>query len=237
MLTDEQKVPVGSANAILDTNVALAIYSWHDVLKVGDEVLRADPGETLEHGDIQFRAQRQRVALQLALFFNEHSWKVAVPVQEFLRILRRNAPPTDPATSNFTRLQLHFIRGTLMPNWTLCGDEKSDAGVTGSDVDRLCMDWAVEHEIPLISWEGWGPEGLNEKTLIQREAPGRGIDLLSPEQLLKRLNFDGASAVRRFLADWDARIGEYAAKTEGAAAFLEYARPYYQRLADDDWTR
>jgi len=230
MIADEPIVPPGSANAILDTNVALAIYSWHDVLKIGDEVLLANPDESLEQQDIKYRIDRQRTALHLALFFDEHSWKVAVPVNEFIRKLDENVLATDAATTNFKKLQLFFIRKTLMPNWLLCGDDKADVGIVGNNVDRLCLDWAEEHEIPLISWEGWGRNGLDKTKLIPREAARRGIDHVSPEQFLTRSNFDRARAVKRFLAKWNAEIGAYAAKTPGAAAFLEHVQPFYEYL-------
>jgi hypothetical protein len=175
MLTDDREAPVGSPDAILDTNVAVAIYSWHDILNVADATIGEKTNATLEDDAIQFRARRQRTAFLLALFFNEKAWKVAVPVNEFFRVLDQKAPRADAATSNFLRLQLYFIREQLMPTWILCADTKADVGIKGNAVDRLCMDWAAEHTIPPISWEGWGPDGLDATKLIPKEAPERGI--------------------------------------------------------------
>src|SRR5882724_13400101 len=74
-------------NAVLDTNVCLAIYSWHDVLTEGQEVLHLDPTANLTHPKIQFRAQRARSAFLLALFFNERRWVTISPAHELQRTL------------------------------------------------------------------------------------------------------------------------------------------------------
>src|SRR5260221_14851 len=113
-------------NAVLDTNVCLAIYSWHDVLTEGQEVLHLDPTADLTHPKIQFRAQRARSAFLLALFLNERRWMTVAPWHELRRTLEKNVPPDDLGAghkSNFTRFLIHFVKGKLLPAW-----------VTGTDV-------------------------------------------------------------------------------------------------------
>lgn len=231
-------------NAVLDTNVGLAIYSWHDIFDAADPVFTKDPKATLEHPEIQFRAQRARAAFLLALFLDENGWKTLVPLNEVLRLLLKKAPPTGAEQgikSNFVRLFLYFIKDELLTRWEAGGDVASDAHLKGDDVDRLCLGWADQHRIPLISWEGHGPNGLDASKLIPREAKIRGTDLVTPEALVRRHNFDHVPAVRRFLSDWDRKAPKYLADKKGAdrrnaEELLAHARPFFQRLADDDWT-
>jgi hypothetical protein len=173
-------------NAVLDTNVGLAIYSWHDLLGAAEPVLKQDQTANLTHAEIQFRAQRARTAFILTLFFNERGWATLAPLNELLRTLMANAPPEDEEhglKSNFVKFFLYFVNDKLLPAWRNGAEPSGDANIVGNDVDRLCLDWAAQHSIPLISWEGHGPNGLDPKKLIPREARKRGIDLVTPEEL------------------------------------------------------
>jgi hypothetical protein len=219
----------GVPNAVLDTNVMLAIYPWHDVMLVGSELIRSNPKATLKDPEIQFRAQRARQAVFLALYFDENAWATLVPLNEVDRKIRELAPPTDGALSNYVRLQTYFIRDTLMTKWEAGGDPSSDAGLKGNAVDQLCLDWAEQHKIPLISWQ------TNRKKLIPRQAAKRKIDLVIPEDFLTRQNYDGAPSAKRFLADWDAKAAAYIKQNPTAETFIPLARQWFQRFADNDW--
>src|SRR5882724_6380373 len=93
---DSQASASDVPNAILDTNVFLAIYSWHDVVSATKAVIENQPAATLEHAAIQFRVQRARAAFALTLLFNERGWATAVALNEVGRTLEARAPPTDP---------------------------------------------------------------------------------------------------------------------------------------------
>lgn len=227
-------------NALLDTNVLLAAYSWHDFIDGANRLLERDPTATLEHDEIQFRAQRARAAFLLTLFLNQNEWKTLAPAKELERILVARAPPTDPGhgvESDFVRLYLSFVCDRLLPGWELWGDDlNSDAAFKGSGVDRHLLDLAERYEIPFLSWEGHGPNGLDASKLVPREAHERGIDLLTPEELLRRQNFDEGPAIQRFFLDWDEHVAAYLLDRPDAKEILEVARPYFQRLAYNDWT-
>jgi hypothetical protein len=229
----------GVPNAVLDTNVGLTIYSWHDLLDALKALLDQDPNATLAHPALEFRRRRARNAFLLALFFHQNEWKALVPLNELLRILLVKAPPTGTEhgyKSNFVRLYLYFVKDKLLPGWEAGGDLNSDVTLKGSDVDRLCLDLAAQHQIPLISWEGDGPTGSDPTKLIPREARARGINLVTPEELLLRHSFDPVPAAARFFSDWERHVARYVSESSDARETLEYARPFYQRLAENDWT-
>lgn len=68
----------GVPNAVLDTNVGLTIYSWHDLLDALKVLLDQDPNATLAHPALEFRRRRARNAFLLALFFYQNEWKALV---------------------------------------------------------------------------------------------------------------------------------------------------------------
>jgi hypothetical protein len=226
-------------SVVLDTNVLHAIYSWHDILIATQAVHETDPAATLEHSKIQFRAQRARTAFILTLLFNERGMSTLVPLNEFGRTLMERAPPEGAehgARSNFVRLYLYFIKDHLLPSWSSSADLAADAEKKGNDVDLLCIDWAEEHKIPLISWEGHGPDGFDPSKLIPLESARRGIDLVTPEQFIFREVFDQSAAIQRFANDWNRLAPDYLAKSPDARETLSYAASFYSRMSKNDWT-
>ena len=224
----------GAPDAVLDTNVCVTIYSWHDLL---EKVLRlhdGNPALTLADPGLSYRKRRARTAFFLMLFFNEQKWKTLVPVNEYKRILLKNVSP-DPAKSNFTRLYLYFLKN-LLPDWEAGGNLADDANLNGDEVDLFCLAEAERHQVPLISWEGDTPTGPDPTRLIPLEAKARGIDLVTPEELLMRHQFSEAPAIERFFSQWDARAAEYLKRTPSARETLSVTRDFFERLADNDWT-
>jgi hypothetical protein len=231
--------PTAVPNAILDTNVLLAIYSWHDLTAVVDSVLDRDPTATLEHADIQFRAQRARAAFILTLFFDERGWMTQSPLNEVGRTLTGKVPPTDIARAteiNYLKLYLYFIKDSLLPSWLPGADPEADGTKKGNDVDLLCLDWAERHKVPLISWEGSGPSGPIPSRLIPSEAARRGIDLVTPEELVHREGFNERAAARRFFAAWNKHAPVYLSTSPLFRDLVEHAHHFYMRMAKNDWT-
>jgi hypothetical protein len=226
-------------NAVLDTNVGLAIYSWHELLDAMERILNEDPAANLTNADIQFQAQRARTAFILALFFNERGWTTRSPLNELKRTLVNKAPPIGEEhgpKSNFVRLFVYFIKEKLLPRWLDSGDPSSDESIIGNGVDELCLDWAAQHSIPLVSWEGHEPKGLDSKKFIPKKARERGIDLVTPEELLSREKFDETKAVERFFAGWARHVPAFISANPEAKETLEYFHHLYRRMAENDWT-
>ena len=237
---DPPEIVAGVPNAVLDTNVLVAIYSWHDFTDAARSVLSSEPAATLEHHEIQFRAQRARAAFSLALFLDERSWITQSPLNEVGRILTGKVPPSGgdrAAEVNHVKLYIYFIKDLLLPSWQLGADPEADLAKKSNDVDRLCLDWAERQRVPLISWEGHGPQGLDPSKLIPREAAKRGIDLVTPEELVRRARFDHVAGMRRFFSAWEHHAPLYLAENPSAREPLEYAGHFYRRMAENDWTR
>lgn len=233
MTMDNEESFTAVPMAIVDTNVCLEIYSWYDFLEAAQKVFERDPTATLEHPEIQLRAQRARYAFGVSLLFNERSWATLVAYNEVGRTIVDRVPPDaveHGARSNFVRLYAHFIKDNLLPSWHAGGDLAADAEKTGNDVDRLCLELAEQHKIPLISWEGSGRKRAKSK-LIPKEAARRGIDLVTPKAFVQRERFSGTDAARRFFASWDELAPRYLAENPGARETMEVARHFYWRLA------
>lgn len=229
------RTPV-TPNAVLDTNVGVTIYSWHDLLDEGDRLLKKNPAATLADPALAYRRRRARTAFFLVLFLNEYKWKTLAPVNEYQRTLVGKVSP-ESATSNFTRFFLYFLKD-LLPDWEAGSRSlQDDANIIGDDVDLLCLDWAQEFNIPLITWEGDTPTGPNPKKLIPQQAKARGIDLVTPEQLLQRHRFSEVPAMKRFFDGWDAHAADYLKRTPSAGQTMSLLRDYFERLKDDYWGR
>jgi hypothetical protein len=226
----------GTPDAVLDTNVGVTIYSWHDLLDEGDRLLKKNPNATLADPALSFRRRRARSAFLLMLFLNERKWKVIAPLNEYQRTLVKRVSP-DSATSNFTRLYLYFIGDLLLPNWEAGGDLTDDANIQGNDVDLFCLAQAERHRIPFISWEGDTPTGPDPTRLIPTKARARGIDLVTPEQLLARLRFTEGPAIQRFFSDWDGHAPAYLESNPSARETMSLLRDFFERLRDDYWGR
>jgi hypothetical protein len=230
-------------NAVLDTNVSLAIYSWHDLVNEARSVFEIDASATLENRDIQFRARRARVSFALTLFFNEMGWETLAPQNELFRKLTTKVPPETSASSsvddigkvNFVKVYLYFIKERLLPSW-LDGISEADSEKKGNGVDRLCLDWAEEHRVPLISWEGDGRNGFNDSRLIPKQGAKRGIDVVTPEELIRRERFNPTAAAQRFFAGWRELAPGYLRKYPGSREALNVAHSFYRRMAENDWS-
>lgn len=225
-------------HAIIDTNVRLAIYSWHDLYAQAEAVNAKDSAADLSHPEIQPRAKRARSSFLLSLLFNDRKWVTVGPSNELKRTIVLRADPTNSEHHNrvaFVALYIYFIKEKILPDWRDCGDEDDDQELKGNDVDLICLERAEKHNVPLISWEGTREDGtLNSGKLIPREALLRGVDLVSPDQLLERERFDPSVPLRRFFADWDRHVGHYI-KARGGAAELVIVRQFYERMAEDYW--
>jgi len=214
--------------------VCLAIYSWHDLFDEGVRLIAKNPSATLADGALAFRRERARTAFFLLLFFDEHKWNTVVPLHEVQRTLMKNAAP-ESVKSNFVRLFLYFLKDELLPDWEAGGDLADDANITGNDVDLFCLAEAERHQIPFISWEGDTPAGPNPTRLIPTQAKVRAIDLVTPQELLRRHQYSEGPAMKRFFASWDARAAAYLKSNPGARETMLVLRDFYERLRDDYW--
>src|SRR5689334_6304247 len=94
-------------HAVLDTNVRLDLYSWHDIMAAVEAEVARDPAANLRHPAVQYRAQRARATFLLSLLFDERAWTTLGSINELERTLVRNADPINveqAARSNFVRL-------------------------------------------------------------------------------------------------------------------------------------
>jgi len=137
---------------------------------------------------------------------------------------------------NYTKLYIYFIKDMLLPSWMFGADPEADLAKKGDDVDMLCLDWAEQHKVPLISFEGSGPSGPLPERLMPSEAAKRGIDLVTPQEFIRRERFDPRPAMQRFFSGWTKHAAGYLLANPAAKEPLEYAHHFYLRMAKNDWT-
>jgi len=234
--------PSGGAlapNAVLDTNVMLSIYSWHDLVEVMERVGKIDPRATLHRPDVQFRAQRLRWGFLLSLFLDEKGWATICPFEEFTRKMEDKVNPNKAEHDTrvgYTTLYAHFIKDLILTGWK-AGADTEDHALVGDDVDVHCAKRAETFSVPLISWEGVSHTGEidNDKT-IRKEALQRGVVVVTPQELLVRERFDPRPAIERFFRAWVTAESAFLEGHSGhAAANVAFMKGVFLRLARNDW--
>ena len=155
-------LPIAVPNAVLDTNVVHAIYSWHDFTN-GDRIgsrspSRRDPGAP---GD-PISSAAARAAFILTLLFDERGWTTQSPLNEVGRTLTGKSS----AHGHRSRCRGQLHKALIGTSSRTCScrrgcwsDPEADLTKKSNDVDMLCLDWAEQHKVPLISFEGSGPSG------------------------------------------------------------------------------
>jgi len=225
-------------SAVIDTNVVLAILSWHDVATA----IETAPESSLESPEVQGRLQKARSSFFLSLLMNERAWTTLVPQKEVMRIVLERAPPEErEAETAFVAIWLHFIKDELLPRWTFGGDPTGEAQKRGSAVDVYLVEAAAALQVPLISWEGLGLQGFDDRRTIPREAARLGVDLATPHEFLLRERYDATYPAARFLERWDARVdlfirGKRRKGRRGRRQYLQVMRDFFARMAGNDWS-
>jgi hypothetical protein len=224
-------------DAVLDTTVSLTIYSWHDLLGANAIADGRSSNAGLMDPAVRFRAQRARTALLLTLFLDQRSWTTIGPLNELRPTLEKVASPKAPVRkSNYTQVFLYFIKDKLLPRWRFETNPTSGKHIKSEDTDLLCLDWAAQRKIPFVTWEAHDLGVLCPEKSIPSEARKRGIDVVTPEELLHRTKFDESEAVRQFMANWDQHEAIYMRDNPQAGETLPIVGAFYRRLVADDRT-
>jgi len=193
--------------AFVDTNVALDIYTAADVLRDHERLGIVD----LEHRQHVYRRARARESLLLAMFFNDTKAVTYGLHQESKRQVLRASPPDDHASfgTHYTKFFVRFVHERLLPDWRDTWEIDNDAGLQGQECDDRLLALAAEHSLPIITNEGFTPDGFIEdpKKLRQR-ARARGLAVYTPREFWSG-KMDEAVRIDQFLSRFCAEASKY----------------------------
>jgi hypothetical protein len=240
---------VGKPIAVVDTNVIVDLYSWHDFNEHFERLITTAslPGVPIDDPTSLMRITRARDALLLAICFHKtnaitFSLSESVTLLNRLTVFDRDGKPLPDDERirrlAFTKTFLWFVKTRLLTGWK---DAMRDSDLKGNDADRAFVAYAKENELPLITNEGFGPLGINKKSLMQKLAREQGVRIIQAIDFYADKMDDMAEGIAfflRFRAEAPEYLKWYVKRhPEGKKAVQQILRDlgrHYEYLLSDD---
>lgn len=171
--------------AVLDTNIILDTHSCHDLTSKIDELHPMLGDGALDDEAVTFRLERARESTLLAIHLHRAGATTFGLQSEMVRILARNAPPSELARkfeTAFTTVFIWFVKDRLLSGWNHTVPKKPGTEA-GNAADKALVAAAKERGVPLISNEGYSHTGAVDDTkLIRRCAREEQVAVLLPRE-------------------------------------------------------
>jgi hypothetical protein len=192
--------------AVIDTNVVMDIFGCFHVVRHYDE-----PGMKAEHPKSVYRRDRARQALLLAQHF--HNVKATTfNIYEPMTIVVREVNPeaSDTFEHHYTRIFANYIKDSVIPDWVMLQPAQLGDEGKGDKADAALVQYAKEYGVPLISFEGFTPTGIDPSNKMRKRAAAAGAAVVTPsefysdadEQLLAALFYNGfKGGAKRYIAE------------------------------------
>lgn len=187
-------------DVVVDTNVLLDLYTCKDLFRDYEAMCAGRPESewvALSRArEVVYRRQRARDAILLAVLLNKQRALAYHLQHEFLTLIKRVVPPTDTTSpeTHYTSLLYRLLRRAL-PNWRQMTDDVhpllvergvepvEGPGLVGNAADTRLLGVAKEWAVPLITNEGFGPNGAVPGRLRDR-ARQAGVAVYTPSEFV-----------------------------------------------------
>lgn len=205
--------PVESVQLIIDTNVMLDIASCHDLSNSTDE-------DVDSRGSV-YRRQRAKDGVTLAMLLERDGLTTFNLWGESAALFHARVNPHEATPETvFTTTFLHFTKDVILPRWNMMSDVNESPDARGDEADRALVKLAVKHGVPLVSNEGFGPDGPTKAKLVGK-AEGAGVTLLTPRQYFAG-KIDEDEAANDFMLRFLANREEYVRTHPSPDAMRDY---------------
>jgi hypothetical protein len=163
--------------AVLDTNVFLSIATCLDAA----QHYAVDPFTLSAKG--VFVRQRIREAIVLSQYLHDTK-ALTYCLEEAHRVAFDRVDPTrtDRLEHAFTYIWLDYVLFGLLPGWQVGFPSNATNEPRGSAADSLIVEKAKEFAIPVISYEGFTPTGLDESKGLRKKALAAGVTVVTPAE-------------------------------------------------------
>ena len=182
----------GPFAAVIDTNVALDLYTIHDV---------AEAIALRDHERVDLRLRRARAAWWIVMALDDAGLNTLGFTEEYRRVLVVRAGQSQQY-SMWSRFISDYVARAVAPRWNGVSSDR-DAGVRSSQADRLLVQMAVEHGLPVVTCEVGGA--------VAKAAQAASVPVYTSWEFAPTLGFSCKEAKRRFLERFDAGAPSYAA--------------------------
>lgn len=201
----------GVVDLVVDTCVLFELSSWHDLTE-------AKPGE------MQKRMSRARGSLSLGWFCHRKRLTGVCQVGETHRVLDKKGAGPDTQKGVVPWMTANFLLPKCLPNWRLQDTEQ--AIVEGNAMDCWLVDFAKVHDVPLLTREE------HEKNALRRHAQRIGVEVLTPEEWIRKQGGDVNALASELWSVIDRQIVQFAnhpghrMSRQKEAVFRENCRDY-----------
>jgi hypothetical protein len=190
-----------SADVLLDTNVALEIYSVGDLLRVGDEC--GTPQDALRSPRYKYRQLRGRHSTIVAWWLAKQRRAAGILGNEVVDQLDKVAPLVPPGMDGtsyvFTTAIIHVVMSFVVRGRIGALTNVNHLAL-GSDADNELLKQAIAKKIPLISNEGLPESGVPVDEGLRKKAKKAGVAVFTPEEYLENDGVDVTRECRKFVA-------------------------------------
>jgi hypothetical protein len=127
-----------------------------------------------------FRRQKARESLLLSVYLNSIK-ATTYSIFEATRITAREVSPEalDAFETHGMVIWTHYVKDTVLPNWTMISPSNGDGEPVASAPDALLVEKAKEFGVPLVTHEGLTVDGINPKSGIRKNAQAAGVTIMS----------------------------------------------------------
>ncbi len=241
----KQHGPLPKPLAVVDTNIFLDLYSWHDWHEQFDSrtpavVLRPD----LTDAKSVWRKARAREALLLAMYLTKIK-ATTLGLSEGLEQLRTRPFLNTTASQRswndaFVRTYNWYVKEQIFRNWT---ESMKISDAVGSAADDEMLAYAKDHSLPLISSEGYTPDGIDDRNRMRKKARKAGVNLVRAADFYAgKVDEQEESRIflQRFKSGARGYVNAYRKKHGKSAAielFMNQMGDYYNFLLGDEPVR
>jgi hypothetical protein len=194
---------VARIDVVLDTNILFDALSIHDLVGTYDKYLDATTFN-INDPNLVLRRARAREALLLLLFCHEKQLRTFS-----LDKIAHLVPPNNPAfAAQYTSVFIHFVRMELLVGWREFSDENCDASIKGNDCDSFLVKTCRKNMLPLVTHEGYGPNGIDSRAKIRKQAADAGVPVFTAREFWSG-KLDPQRAIDSFCEEFDLRAPEF----------------------------
>ena len=169
---------LGKPIAVVDTNILVDLYSWHDWLEHFESRMPAIVAvPDLSDAKTAWRKARAREALLLALYLH----KIRATTFSLSEGLTTIKELSDASTKGqwkdaFTRTFLWYVKEQLLSDWR---EGMKLSAAVGNAADDELLAFAKEHSLPLVTSEGYTPVGISGSNRMRKRARQAAVQVVT----------------------------------------------------------
>jgi predicted nucleic acid-binding protein len=229
--------------AVVDTNIIVETYSDKDMISAISQRRLVMGSAARDERFVLYRKKRVRDSVIMSMHLAYTAATTCSYHEEPVAMMRRIVPPRDVGGLTerlvFTELAVWFVFDRILSGWTR-GTFAKGVFVKGNAADALIVAHAKRHGLPLITNEGYRPDGCIVDEGMREVAVSEGVSVYTPGQFNALQGVDESLMAALFLNAFEEKLDTYAAERrreygpeDAGGKSLEGILMYYRYILDD----